>query len=78
MGDIANADIPANERAAKWRNVVLPILVRGAGMTPVTPKAAPAGGGKTPVIPTLTPEQVRANPNIKRWKTTDGRIMTRP
>jgi len=79
MGDIANADIPANERATKWRNVVLPILVRGAGMTPVKPKAAAAtGGGKTPVIPTLTPEQVRANPNVKRWKTTDGRIMTRP
>ena len=79
MGDIANADIPANERAAKWKNVVLPILVRGAGMTPATQKAAPKGGAaKTPTLPTLTPEQVRANPNIKRWKTTDGRIMTRP
>lgn len=76
MGDIANADIPANERAAKWRNVVLPILVRGAGMTPVKPTAG--GATKTATIPTLTPEQVRANPNVKRWKTTDGRIMTRP
>lgn len=79
MGDIANADIPANERAAKWKNVVLPILVRGAGMTPVTKGAAPkSGAAKTPTLPTLTPEQVRANPKIKRWKTTDGRIMTRP
>jgi hypothetical protein len=33
---------------------------------------------KTPVVPVLTPEQVRANPNVKRWQTTDGRIMTRP
>jgi hypothetical protein len=33
---------------------------------------------KTPVIPTLTPEQVRANPNIKRWKRADnGKIMVR-
>jgi hypothetical protein len=42
--------------------------------------AAPGGTGerRTPTIPTLTPEQVRANPKIKRWRTTDGRIMTRP
>ena len=34
---------------------------------------------KTPVIPTLTPEQVRANPKIKRWKRSDnGKVMTRP
>lgn len=45
MGDIANADIPANERLAKWQNVVLPILVRGAGLTPVK-RATPTGGGK--------------------------------
>jgi hypothetical protein len=43
------------------------------------PRAAPAQGARrTPTLPVLTPEQVRANPNIKRWKTTDGRIMTRP
>lgn len=43
------------------------------------PRTAPAAGPrKTPTLPTLTPEQVRANPNIKRWKTTDGRVMTRP
>ena len=43
------------------------------------PRTAPAQGGRrTPTLQTLTPEQVRANPNIKRWKTTDGRIMTRP
>jgi hypothetical protein len=46
MGDIANADIPANERLAKWQNIVLPILVRGAGLTPVKPRATPTGGSK--------------------------------
>lgn len=84
MGDIANADIPANERLAKWQNVVLPILVRGAGLTPVK-RATPTGGSQgkskapsTPTIPTLTPEQVRANPKIKRWKRADnGKVMTR-
>lgn len=48
--------------------------------TPTTSAAPPAGRQTptaTPVIPTLTPEQVKANPNIKRWKTTDGRIMVR-
>jgi len=41
------------------------------------PASAPAAR-KTPTLPTLTPAQVRANPKIKRWKTTDGRVMTRP
>lgn len=42
--------------------------------------AAPAADAtrKTPVVPTLTPEQVRANPSIKRWKRADnGDIMVR-
>lgn len=34
MGDIANGSIPANERAAAWNNVVLPILQRGANLPP--------------------------------------------
>jgi hypothetical protein len=42
------------------------------------PAAAPRAAAKTPVIPTLTPAQVRANPNIKRWKRSDnGQIMVR-
>jgi len=42
------------------------------------PPAAPRAAAKTPVIPTLTPAQVRANPNIKRWKRSDnGQIMVR-
>jgi hypothetical protein len=64
MADIANGNEPANVRAAAWKNVVLPNLLRGAGMEPV---------------PVLTPEQVRANPNIKRWRRADnGEVMTRP
>jgi hypothetical protein len=72
MGDIANADIPANERLAKWENVVLPILMRGAGMTYVKPKTG------TKVIKTLTPDQVRAAPSGTRYRTTDGRELTKP
>jgi hypothetical protein len=75
MGDIANPDMPWNERLAKWQNVVLPILVRGAGMTYVKPKGeAP----KTNIIKTLTPDQVRAAPSGTRYKTTDGRELTKP
>ncbi len=47
MADIANPNIPANERLASWQNVVLPILLRGAGVEP--PKKAPAGGKKKPL-----------------------------
>jgi hypothetical protein len=36
MGDIANGTIPANERAAAWNNVVLPLLQRGANLPPKT------------------------------------------
>lgn len=39
MADIANGNTPANVRAAAWKNVVLPILLRGAGVE------APARGG---------------------------------
>ena len=77
MADIANGNTPANVRLAAWQNVVLPILLRAAGMEPKTPTAS--AGRQTPTaVPVLTPEQVRADPSIKRWKTTDGRIMTRP
>lgn len=78
MGDIANPDIPANERLAKWQNVVLPILVRGAGMTYVKPKTSRGTGGGTKVIKTLTPDQVRAAPSGTRYRTTDGRELTKP
>jgi hypothetical protein len=45
MGDIADANTPSPVRLAKWQNVVLPILLRGAGLTPVK-RATPTGGGK--------------------------------
>jgi hypothetical protein len=45
MGDIANAATPASVRLAKWQNIVLPILVRGAGLTPVK-RGTPTGGSK--------------------------------
>jgi len=48
MADIANPDKPANARLAAWQNIVLPILLRGAGLEP--PKKAPAGGKKKPPI----------------------------
>lgn len=50
MGDIANPSIPWDVRLAKWQNIVLPILVRGAGLTPVKRTATTGGGssgGKT-------------------------------
>lgn len=34
MGDIADASIPAETRLAKWNNVVLPLLLRNAGLPP--------------------------------------------
>jgi hypothetical protein len=72
MGDIADPNTPSPVRLAKWQNVVLPILVRGAGMTYVKPKAS------TKVIKTLTPAQVRAAPSGTVYKTTDGRRLTKP
>jgi hypothetical protein len=73
MGDIADANTPSPVRLAKWQNVVLPILVRGAGMKYVKPT-----GGGTKVIKTLTPDQVRAAPSGTVYKTTDGRKLTKP
>lgn len=75
MADIANGSKTAGERSAAWNNVVLPILLRGAGVESAgTGGGAAAGGGD---IPTLTPEQARANPNVKRFRTTDGRVIRR-
>jgi hypothetical protein len=78
MGDIADAATPSPVRLAKWQNVVLPILVRGAGMTYVKPKGGGGTGGGTKVIKTLTPDQVRAAPSGTVYRTTDGRRLTKP
>ena len=49
MADIANANTPANVRATAWKNVVLPGLLRGAGVeTPPASKTS-TGERQTPV-----------------------------
>jgi hypothetical protein len=50
MGDIANPDTPSNVRLAKWQNVVLPILVRGAGLKYVKPTGGGAPANKRPSL----------------------------
>jgi len=54
MGDIANPNTPASVRLAKWQNIVLPMLVRGAGMTPVKRKTATGGGKDKSGLPRVT------------------------
>jgi hypothetical protein len=54
MGDIADANTPSPVRLAKWQNVVLPILVRGAGLTPVKRGTPTGGGGGKSGLPRVT------------------------
>ena len=59
MADIANGNTPANVRLAAWQNVVLPILLRAAGMEPKTPTgdgSAPPAGGQTTVTTKKLPK----------------------
>jgi len=93
VGDINNPALTRSVRLSAWNQLKTRMsrlggvaMPKAATPTPAPtgnkPKATPTGGsqgkGKTPVIPTLTPEQVRANPNIKRWKRSDnGKVMTR-
>ena len=72
LGRIQDPMVPSGKRLAAWREVKR-IMARTIGLT-----GTPSGRGGGASIPTLTPEQVRANPKIKRWRTTDGRIMSRP
>jgi hypothetical protein len=68
MGDISNPDIPANERLAKWQNVVLPILVRGAGMKYVKPTGGGTGAAGAPAtsgIPQGAIDKLRKNPSLR-------------
>jgi hypothetical protein len=71
LGDIQNPNLPAGDRLAAW-NRVKTIQKKYLGLDGATTTAA---GGDT--LPTLTPEQARANPNIKRFRTTDGRVIRR-
>jgi hypothetical protein len=61
MADIANGNEPSNVRLASWQNVVLPILLRGAGMEPKTP----TGGGNAP--PPAAVEMLLKNPALRGW-----------
>jgi hypothetical protein len=54
MADIANGNTPANVREAAWKNVVLPGLLRGAGMEPKTPTGD--GGSQTTVTTKKLPK----------------------
>ena len=68
MGDISNPDTPANERLAKWQNIVLPILVRGAGMRYAKPTGggtAAAGAPATSGIPQGAIDKLRKNPSLR-------------
>jgi hypothetical protein len=77
VGEMQNPNIPAGKRLAAWGQLKAR-MGRIFGVAEPKAAAAPAAGArKTETTPTLTPEQVRANPKIKRWKTTDGRVMTR-
>ena len=58
MADIANGNTPANERAAAWNNVVLPLLLRGAGVE--APAKAPASN-----IPPAAVQKLRQNPSLR-------------
>jgi hypothetical protein len=59
MADIANGNEPANVRLAAWKNTVLPILLRGAGVEPKTP----TGGGNAP--PPAAVEMLIKNPALR-------------
>lgn len=79
VGEMQNPNIPAGKRLAAWGQLKAR-MGRIFGVDVPASKVTPAkdGATKTPVIPTLTPEQVRANPNIKRWRRADnGQIMVR-
>ena len=49
-------------------------MFAGKGVAGGQPGAAAAAGGD---VPTFTPAEARANPNVKRFRTTDGRIINR-
>jgi hypothetical protein len=80
MADIANGNTPANVRAAAWNNVVLPILLRGAGVEPKTPTAAAAPAAAAPAAPaapaaappTAAVQMLRKNPTPAERKLFDS------
>jgi len=89
VGDINNPALPRSTRLSAWNQLKVRMsrlggvtMPKAATPTDNKPKATPTGGsqgkGKADNIPTLTAAQVRANPNIKRWRRADnGEIMVR-
>jgi hypothetical protein len=75
VGEMQNPNIPAGKRLTAWGQLKAK-MARIAGVA--EPKASTPTGGGTKVIPTLTPDQVRAAPSGTRYKTTDGRELTKP
>jgi hypothetical protein len=76
-GKMEDPSVPADTRLAAWKQLKTK-MARLAGVETPAAKGGNAAPQKTPVIPTLTPEQVRANPNIKRWRRSDnGEVMVR-
>lgn len=59
MADIANGYKTAGERSAAWNNVVLPILLRGAGVK----SAGTGGGAAASAKPSAAPKRLKYNPS---------------
>lgn len=84
VGDINNPALTRSARLSAWNQLKTRMSRLGGVPMPAAnkPKSTPTGGSqgkpKTDKIPTLTAAQVRANPNIKRWRRADnGEIMVR-
>jgi hypothetical protein len=79
VGDINNPALTRSARLSSWNQLKTRMSrLGGVAMPKASTPTSDKPKGKTPVIPTLTPEQVRANPSIKRWKRSDnGQIMVR-
>ena len=65
MADIANGKTPANQRAAAWKNVVLPLLLRGANVEAPKSVAPPASTRPKPTPADV--QAVRRNRNSREW-----------
>ena len=80
VGDINNPALTRSARLSAWNQIKTRMARLGGATMPkaATPTGGSKGKDKTDKIPTLTAAQVRANPNIKRWRRADnGEIMVR-
>lgn len=77
VGDMSNPELTRSARLSAWNQLKIRMARLGGVTMPKT--ATPTGGSKgTKVIKTLTPDQVRAAPSGTKYKTTDGRELTKP